>query len=94
MGLVFFEAGEFTNAADRFQRALTVNPSDWQSHVLLAACRLEEGQAGVAHSLLRLATRGGPRIYAQALKVISSSSRGRFWLKPSAAAEFFSGRRS
>lgn len=94
MGLVLLEAGEFAFAAEHFRRALAVNPSDWQSHVLLAGCCLEQGQAGVARTLLRQATHGGPRFYAQALKVISSSSRGRFWLKPSAAAEFFSGRRS
>jgi len=94
MGLVLLDAGEFALAAEQFQHALAANPSDWQSHVLLAGCCLEQGQPGVARSLLRQATRGGPRFYEQALKVISSSSRGRFWLKPSAAAEFFSGRRN
>lgn len=94
MGLVLLEAGEFAQAAERFQRALATNPADRQSQVLLAACLLEQGQSGVAYVLLRQATRGGPRFYEQALKVVSSSSRGRFWLKPSAAAEFFSGRRN
>jgi tetratricopeptide (TPR) repeat protein len=94
MGLILFEAGNFNLAAERFQRAVAVNPSDRQSQVLLAACLLEQDQSGVASALLRQATRGGPRFYEQALKVISSSSRGRFWLKPSAAADFFSGRRS
>jgi tetratricopeptide (TPR) repeat protein len=94
MGLVLLDAGEFAPAAEHFQRALAGDPSDQQSRLYLGACLLELGQTGVASLYLRQVTRGGPDFYGKALKVLSSSSRGRFWLQPSAAAKFFSGERN
>ncbi len=91
MGLVLMDAGEFAPASDYFQQALRSNPSDQQSRLYLGACLLELRQAGTASACLRLATRGGPDFYGKALKVLSSSSRGRFWLRPTAAAKFFRG---
>ena len=91
MGLVLLDAGEFALAAEHFQRALVGDPSDQQSRLCLGACLLELGQTAVASACLRQVTRGGTNFYGKALSVISSSSRGRFWLQPSAAAKFFSG---
>ena len=94
MGLVLLDAGEFAPAAEHFQRALAGNPSDQQSRLYLGACLLELGQTAVASACLRQVTRGGPDFYGKILKVLSSSSRGRFWLQPSAAAKFFRGERN
>ena len=94
MGLVLMDAGEFTQASEFFQRALLSDPSDQQSRLYLGACLLEIGQTGAASACLRQVTRGGANFYGKALKVLSSSSRGRFWLRPSAAAKFFRGEQS
>lgn len=91
MGLVYMDVGEFAPASEYFQRALLSNPSDQQSRLYLGACLLELGQAGAASACLRQVTRGGANFYGKALKVLSSSSRGRFWLRPSGAAKFFRG---
>ena len=87
----FMDAGEFAKASEYFQRALLCDPSDQQSRLYLGACFLELGQTGAASVCLRQVTRGGADFYGKALKVLSLSSRGRFWLKPSAAVKFFKG---
>ena len=94
MGLVLMDTGEFGRAAELFQRALLSDPSDQQSRLYLGACLLELGQTGTASACLRQVTRGGADFYGKALKVLSSSSRGRFWLRPSGVAKFFSGEQS
>jgi len=91
MGLVLMDVGEFSSASEFFQHALRVNPSDQQSRLYLGACLLELGQAGAASACLRQVTRGGADFYGKALKVLSSSSRGRFWLRPSGVTKFFRG---
>jgi tetratricopeptide (TPR) repeat protein len=94
MGLVLMDAGEFAPASEHFQRALLSDPSDQQSRLYLGACLLELGQPGAASACLRQVTRGGANFYGKALKVMSSSSRGRFWLRPSGVAKFFRGEQS
>lgn len=94
MGLVLMDAGEFAPASEFFQRALLNDPSDQQSRLYLGACLLELGQTGAASVCLRQVTRGGASFYGKALKVLSSSSRGRFWLRPSGLARFFRGEQS
>jgi Tfp pilus assembly protein PilF len=94
MGLVLMDAGEFAPASEFFQRALLSDPSDQQSRLYLGACLLELGQTGAASACLRQVTRGGASFYGKALKVLSSSSRGRFWLRPSGLARFFRGEQS
>lgn len=93
MGLVLMDAGEFSAAAEHFRQALAGDPGDQQARLYLGACLLEIGETGAA-ACLRLVTRGGPDFYGKALKIFASSSRGRFWLQPSAAAQFFRGERN
>jgi tetratricopeptide (TPR) repeat protein len=94
LGLVLMDTGQFAPAADHFQQALRLNPSDQEPRLYLAACLLEMGQSGAAHACLRQVTRGGPSFYGRALKILATSGRGRFWLKPSEAVKFFNGERS
>jgi len=94
MGLLLMDAGEFAQASECFRRALMIDPSDQQSRLYLGACLLELGQTGAASVCLRQVTRGGANFYGKALKVLSSSSRGRFWLKPSGLAKFFRGEKN
>jgi tetratricopeptide (TPR) repeat protein len=93
MGLVLMEAAEFPAATEHFRQALARDPADQQARLYLGACLLEMGEAGAA-ACLRLVTRGGPSYYGKALKILTTSSRGRFWVQPSAAAQFFRGERS
>ncbi len=93
MGLVLMDAAEFPAAAEHFRQALAGDPADQQARLFLGACLLEMGEAG-AGTCLRLVTRGGPDFYGKALKILMNSSRGRFWLQPSAAAQFFRGERN
>ena len=94
MGFVLMDAGEFALAAEHFQQALRINPSDQEPRLYLAACLLELGQSGAASACLRQVTRGGPSFYGRALKILTNSARGRFWLQPSQAVRFFNGERN
>ena len=94
MGLVLMDAGEFRLAAEHFQQALRINPKDQEPRLYLAACLLELGQSGPASVCLRQVTRGGPNFYGKALKILTNSGRGRFWLQPSHAVKFFNGERN
>ena len=87
MGVVLFDDGEFLLAAEHLERSLAGNPGDAQADLKLAACLLELGRSDDALGRLRAVTRSEPRLYGVVLKVISSSSRGRFWLRPSSAAK-------
>jgi hypothetical protein len=77
MGLVLMEAAEFQAAAAQFRQALVSDPADQQARLYLGACLLEIGETGAA-TCLRLVTRGGPDFYGKALKILTTSSRGRF----------------
>jgi tetratricopeptide (TPR) repeat protein len=87
MGVVLFDDGEFLLAAEHLERSLASNPGDAQGQLKLGACLLELGRPDDALARLRTVTRSEPQLYGVALKVISSSSRGRFWLRPSSAAK-------
>jgi len=87
MGVVLFDEGEFLLAAQHVERSVAANPADAQACLKLAACLLELGRSDDALGRLRTVTRSEPHLYGAALKVVSSSSRGRFWLRPSSAAK-------
>jgi tetratricopeptide (TPR) repeat protein len=93
LGFMLMETGAFQAASDYFRRVLQANPGDQASRLYLGACLLELGDSAAAASCLRLVTGGGANFYGKALKVLISSRRGRFWLKPSAVAGFFQGKR-
>lgn len=86
MGCVLQDEADFANAAQHFRQALRADPHDAQARLRIAACLLELGQADDALSFLQTAVRAVPQAYGAALKIVSSSARGRFWLRPSAAA--------
>ena len=90
MGAVLVDEGEFAPAAEHLQRSLAGNPGDVQSRMKLGVCILELGRADEALGYLRAAIRGDPKLYASALKLVSSAGRGRFWLRPSTAKKLLS----
>ena len=55
---------------------------------ILDHCLLELGRFETGVTELRTVVRSSPQYYGKALKMLASSRRGRFWLKPSMAASF------
>ena len=90
-GTAFLFEGEFERAASQFRQVLALHPDHLRARLDLAHCLLELGQfdAGVAE--LRTIVRAAPQHYSKALKMLTSSRRGRLWLRPSAAAAFLRG---
>lgn len=84
---VFMHDGDYARAADLFKRVITASPENASARIGLGTCLLELGEPDAAYGCLRVAlSKGAP--FEGALKAIMSSSRGRFWLRPSSAAAF------
>lgn len=92
MGKAHREIGQNAAAADYFRRYLMTTPNDDGGWLNLGWCLLELGDLDAGYECFRSAARGDPRRYGNALASLVKSGHGRFWLKPSAAAQFFSGR--
>ena len=80
------QEGDFARAAERFQQILARDPADLDARLSLGACLLELRRWEDGLASLRAAVEVVPLAYAMALKILVTSARGRFWLKPSAAA--------
>lgn len=80
--------GEYAAAADLYRRALGVRPDDVVTRNHLGICLLEMGERGAGEANLRAATRGAPQMVGRSIIALASASRGRFFLRPSAAAKF------
>jgi Flp pilus assembly protein TadD len=89
MGKAHRDSSEVGPAADYFRRALAVRPDDPAIWLALGLVLQELGQAESARDALRRAARGERAQYDRALNSLVASSHGRFWLRPSAAAQFF-----
>lgn len=86
MGAALMLEGDFARAAERLQQAAARNPSDFQTRLSLGTCLLEIGRWDDGLAALRIAIQLAPQTYPAALKILVTSGRGRFWLRPSAAA--------
>jgi tetratricopeptide (TPR) repeat protein len=80
--------GEYAAAAELYRRALGVRPDDIVTRNNLGICLLEMGERGSAETNLRAAARGAPQMAGRSITALASASRGRFFLRPSAAAKF------
>jgi tetratricopeptide (TPR) repeat protein len=80
--------GEYAAAAELYRRVLGARPDDVVTRNNLAICLLEMGERGAAETSLRAAARGAPQMAGRSITVLASASRGRFFLRPSAAAKF------
>jgi Flp pilus assembly protein TadD len=87
IGAVMVDEAEYVQAAEHLQRSLAGNPADGQAHLKLAVCLLELGRTDEALDNFRAAARTDRKLYRPALTLLSCSGRGRFWLRPSAAAK-------
>jgi thioredoxin-like negative regulator of GroEL len=92
MGTVLMAEAAYARAAEHFRFASISSPGDLQARLKLASCMLETGHSDAAMALLRPVAGGGPQHFAMSLKLVLTSGRGRFWLKPSAAARAFAER--
>jgi tetratricopeptide (TPR) repeat protein len=81
------EAGEYRAAAECYRRSLMNRPDPRTWHNL-GRCLLMTGELDAAYDCFRWAVRGDPQRYGNVLGSLVKSPRGRFWLKPSAAARF------
>jgi Tfp pilus assembly protein PilF len=88
------ENGESQAAADYFRRYLIVSPGDPTAWVRLGLCLLALGQRDAGHDCFRTVARRDAKGFGSALSSLVKSSRGRFWLKPSAASRFLRGTNS
>jgi tetratricopeptide (TPR) repeat protein len=86
LGTALMEEGEFASAAERFQHALARDPGYNQARMRLAGCLFELDRRDEAIACLRAAVKAEPQRYGDAVRTLVSTARGRFWLKPSAAA--------
>jgi tetratricopeptide (TPR) repeat protein len=82
------EIGENEVAAGYFRSYLMLRPSDTKAWINLGHCLLELGQRDAGYDCFRTVARSHPEYYAETLGALASSGRGRFWLRPSAAASF------
>jgi tetratricopeptide (TPR) repeat protein len=80
--------GEYAAAAERYRRALAMRPDDTVARSNLGVCLLEMGERDAGEASLRAATSGSARTAGQSITALASVSRGRFFLRPSAAAKF------
>lgn len=88
MGKAHQMLGENLQAVEYFRRCLTQMPGDGGTLLNLANSLVEAGEIDAGLECFRAAARGDGKRYAGALTTLVKSARGRFWLKPSAAARF------
>lgn len=85
---VEFLDGAYKDAAETYRHALALRPDDAPSRANLAICLLEMGDRSRGEAALRAVLRGRPHMLSRAAFALASSSRGRFFFRPSAAAKF------
>jgi len=83
------ESGDAQAAVEHIRRCLVNNPNEAWAWNLLGHCLLELGQLDAGYDCFRTAGRRHPRGWGQALTSLVTSRRGRLWLRPSAAQQFF-----
>jgi tetratricopeptide (TPR) repeat protein len=90
LGLAWVTAadGEYAAAARLFDQALAGRPGDAVVRLELAKCLLELGERDAGEAALRAAAGGQAVNAGPALMALAATPHGRFFLKPSDAAQF------
>lgn len=88
LGNVLALDGEYAAAAENYRRVLALRPHDAMMQYNLGKCLLELGQREAGEAALRAAASAGLQMAAGAVNALSAASHGRFFLRPSAVAEF------
>ncbi len=87
------ELGQAALAAEYYRRCLLLIPENVACWLNLGHSLLRLGQIEAGHDCFRTAARADPKRYGKALTSLAASGRGKLWLKPSAAAQFFARKR-
>jgi tetratricopeptide (TPR) repeat protein len=85
---VMVQDGDYAAAAEVYRQALHSRPDDAPARIGLAKCLLEMGERAAGEATLRSATQSGAQMAGPAISALASTSHGRFFLRPSAAAKF------
>jgi tetratricopeptide (TPR) repeat protein len=91
LGKTHQELHENKAAAAHLRQYLRARPAHWGAWISLGHCLLALGDLEAGYDCFRTAARGDPKHYTFALSSLVKSARGRFWLKPSAGAQFLLG---
>jgi tetratricopeptide (TPR) repeat protein len=86
--------GEYAAAADHFRRAVALRPDDAMARADLGRCLLEMGEREAGEANIRMAMRETPQMFGRAVMSLAVASRGRFFLRPSAAVKYLRGQKS
>ena len=87
LGRARMARGERERALENFRQAMANNPSEGRARFLTAQCLFELGRPAEAMECLRALVAWAPQSLGGALKTCVEAGKGRFWLKPSAAAK-------
>lgn len=87
LGRALMDEGDFATAAERLAEVVARTAERADVHLELAYCLQELGRWDDAVTHYRNAVALAPGLYESALTGVSTAARGRFWLKPSAAAK-------
>jgi len=86
LGIILMDDRDYAQAATLFRAMVTADPGNAVAQLGLANCQLHLGKADAAYASMKVACARGAKYYGQALRIAVSAQRGRFWLRPSAAA--------
>jgi tetratricopeptide (TPR) repeat protein len=87
------EVGRHREAATYFRRYLVTKPDHWSAWLGLGHSLLELGDRDAGYDCFRTAARGDAHC-GHALSSLVKAAHGRFWLRPSTAAQFLKSTRS
>ena len=87
LGRARMARGELDRALEKFREAMANNPSEGRAQFLTAQCLFELGRPAEAIECLRALVAWAPQSFGGAVKTCVEAGKGRFWLKPSAAAK-------
>ncbi|WP_249128424.1 tetratricopeptide repeat protein [Bradyrhizobium lablabi] len=80
--------GEHAAAADLYRRVLGQRPADALMRYYLGKCLLELGNRDAGEAALRASASAGLQATGAAVAALSAAPHGRFFLRPSAVANF------
>jgi len=92
ISIALLDDSDFQAAAGHLRRYVMARPGDSRGWIMLGSALVEMGQTEAGYDCIRKATHNGTQLYGAALNVMVKAGRGRFFLKPSAAASFLRGK--
>lgn len=92
LAMVLMQDHAFAEAAEMFRRMIALDRTNVHARIHLGNCLLGLGDRDGAYACFREAGTRGPLYLGRSLRVLVGSPRGRFWVKPSAAEKFLTGK--